>query len=337
MRIESRAPNRMSFGGGGSDVPPYCWEHGGEVVSTTVDKYARATLVPGGDRITIRSVDFGVERSFPLGRLEYTGGDLDLIKAVVNQFDVGEGFELTVQTDLPAGAGMGGSSSVAAAVIGCLREFADREMDAADVASLAYYAEREDLGEIGGYQDQYAAAYGGLNDIEFADEETTVRPLDVPDPLVSTLERRLLLYFTGETHDSSEIHDEMDRQYRRETRDAKTRRDRLKAVAAGMADALDDGDLDRFGDLLHEGWVVKKELSDKITNPVVDEMYATAREHGAAGGKILGAGGGGHLLLFAAPGRAMDVRYALREYDVEPVPFQFEPDGVRTWEVDDAD
>lgn len=334
--IYSVAPNRVSFGGGGSDVPPYCWDHGGEVVSTTIDRYARASLDPGGDRIRIRSVDFDTAESFPLDRLEYTGGDLDLLKAVVNQFDPTEGFELTVETDLPAGAGMGGSSSVAVAVIGCLAAYTGQEMTAEDAASLAYHAERNDLGEKGGYQDQYAAAYGGLNHIVFGDEETTVDPLDLPDSLVDELERRYVLLYTGETHDSSEIHKDMDQQYREQTHTEKERRDKLKSVAVEMADALDDEDLDRFGDLLHQGWVYKKQLSDKITDPVIDEVYEVARANGAAGGKILGAGGGGHLLLFCEPGRMLDVTYALREYDLERVPFSFESGGLRTWVNDDA-
>lgn len=334
MTVRSRAPYRISFGGGGSDVPPYCWEHGGEVVSTTVSRHAYAALEPRDDGIRIRSVDFGTVEEFDRGRLAYTGDDLDLIKAVVNQFDTQQGFELTVATDLPAGSGMGGSSSVAVAVIGCLSEFVGRQLDADETASLAYHAEREDLGESGGYQDQYAAAFGGLNHIAFGDREATVTPLDVPETVREQLDRRSLLYYTGETRDSTEIHEDMAQNYREERPSEKERRDRLKEVAAKMHDALVSRDLERFGALLHQGWEVKKRLSDRITNPVIDEIYETARNNGAAGGKILGAGGGGHLLLFSEPGAQLDVRHAVREYDIEPVPFQFEPNGLETWVTD---
>lgn len=329
--IYSRAPYRVSFGGGGSDVPPYCWDHGGEVVSTTVNRYAHAELHPGGESVTVRSVDFDTEPTFERGRLAYTGDDLDLIKAVLNQFDIPRGFELTVQTDLPAGSGMGGSSSVAVAVIGALAELCDRSLDADEVASLAYHAEREDLGEKGGYQDQYAAAFGGLNHIEFVDNETTVSPLDIPEPAQKELEQRLLLYYTGETHDSSEIHEDMDRQYRKKTSDEKERRDQLKSVAVKMEDALNDADLELFGELLHRGWEIKRQLSDRISNPRINEMYETARSNGALGGKILGAGGGGHLLLFSEPGASFDIQRSLREYALEKVPFRFERQGGRTW------
>lgn len=329
--IYSRAPYRISFGGGGSDVPPYCWDHGGEVVSTTVNRYAHAELHPDGDDITIRSIDFDTERSFDLGRLEYTDDDLDLIKAVVNQFDLPRGVDLTVETDLPAGSGMGGSSSVAVALIGALAAFTGQSLDADEMASLAYHAEREDLGVKGGYQDQYAAAFGGLNHIAFADTETTVSPLDIPDPLQKELEARSLLYYTGETRDSSEIHEDMDRQYREQPTDEKDRRDRLKAVAVEMEAALSEGDLTQFGQLLHEGWEVKRRLSDRISNPRINEIYETARDNGAAGGKILGAGGGGHLLVYCEPGATFDVQRSLREYNLQRVPFTFEPHGVQTW------
>lgn len=336
MYVTSRAPSRVSFGGGGSDVPPYCWDHGGEVISTTIDRYARATLRPEEGDITIRSVDFGLTETVESGDIGYDGGDLDLVKAVLKQFDLDSGFELTVQSNLPAGSGLGGSSSVAVAIAGCLAAFLDRAMTADEVANLAYHAEREDLGETGGYQDQFAAAHGGFNDITFADGETEVRPVELPPSLRETLQRRLLLYYTGETHDSAAIHEDMDRQYRERPDDERTRRRRLKRVAADMHDALTDGDIERFGELLHEGWTVKKELSDKITDPGIDELYAAARENGAAGGKILGAGGGGHLLLLAEPGRTNDVRYEMGRFDVEPVPFAFETSGLQTWVNDDA-
>jgi D-glycero-alpha-D-manno-heptose-7-phosphate kinase len=329
--IYSRAPARVSFGGGGSDVPPYCHEHGGAVVNTTVDRYAHAELRPGGDEVTVRSVDFDTERTFRPGRLEYTGDDLDLLRAVLNQFDLGRGFDLTVETDLPAGSGMGGSSAVAVAVAGALAELAGRPLGPGEAASLAYHAEREDLGEKGGYQDQYAAAFGGLNYVTFTGDGTAVTPLDVSESTRTELERRLLLYYTGETRESSEIHEEMDRKYRRETTDERERRDRLKAVADAMEAALGDEDLGRFGELLHEGWTVKRRLSDRISDPEIDEMYRRARENGAAGGKILGAGGGGHLLVFCDPGERFAVRRALGEYDLQPVPFRFERDGLRTW------
>lgn len=328
--IRARAPTRVSFGGGGSDVPPYCWEHGGRVVSTTVDRYAHAALDPGGDEICLRSVDFSVAASFDPGRLAYTGDELDLLKAAVNQFEISEGFELTVAADLPPGAGMGGSSAVAVAVLRCLATFVGRDLSTDGLARLAYHAEREDLGDSGGYQDQYAAAFGGMNTIRFVagEEQTVLEPLDLPPETRRGLERRSLLYYTGQTHDSGEIHDELDEQYREEPADQRERRDRLKQVATRMTTALQAGDLDRFGTLLHEGWTVKKSLSARITNPVVDGVYETARANGAIGGKLLGAGGGGHVLLFAEPGRSLDVAYALADHDVRRVPFSFENAGV---------
>lgn len=330
--IYSKAPFRVSFGGGGSDVAPYCWEHGGAVVNTTIDKFARARLVPNDGQIVLRSVDFGTAEQFNTGtRLEYSGGDLDLIKAVVNQFETPNGFELTTETDLPAGSGMGGSSSVAVAVIGAIAAFTGVSMDSHDVAELAYYAEREDLGVSGGYQDQYAAAFGGLNHTSFQDHDTTVTPLSLSEDLRHMLEARSLLFYTGETHDSNEIHEEMDEQYRESPVDERERRDRLKTVAQEMQQALNRADLTEFGELLHRGWEVKQQLSDRITNPRINEIYSTARENGALGGKILGAGGGGHLLLFTEPGSTFNVKQALNKYSLQSVNVSFDTDGLQTW------
>lgn len=333
MIIRSKAPFRISFGGGGTDVPPYCWEHGGEVVSTTIDKYAHSTLKSGNKKIKVNSIDFNLEKSFNIEHLEYDGGKLDLVKAVINQFDVENGFDLIIHSDMPAGSGMGTSSSVAVSLIGCLKEFMEKKMSPDEIASLAYHAEREDLGEKGGYQDQYAAAFGGLNHIKFFERETTVTPLDISPDLVNELQYRLLLFYTGKTRLSSEIHEDMAKKYEKKHESSVERMEALKKVAKKMKQALSKGNLTEFGELLHEGWLLKKGLSDKIANPQIDKLYEIARGEGALGGKILGAGGGGHLLLFCRDESKFDVIRKLNKYKVELVPFRFESNGLQTWRV----
>lgn len=334
MIIRSKAPFRISFGGGGTDVPPYCWEHGGAVVSTTIDKYAYASLRTGGKKIKINSIDFNVEENFDLGKLEYDGGKLDLVKVVINQFDIIEGFDLITHGDMPPGSGMGTSSSLAVALIGCLKEFVGRRMSNDEIANLAYHAEREELGQKGGYQDQYAAAFGGLNYIEFFKGRTTVTPLNLPSDLLNEFQYRLLLFYTGRTRLSSDIHGDMRKRYEEEKEESRKMRGGLKKVATSMKHALRKGDLEEFGKLLHKGWLYKKKLSDKIADPRINKLYEVARKEGAMGGKILGAGGGGHLLLFCKHERKFDVQGKLTKYNIKFVPFKFEPKGLQTWNVE---
>jgi D-glycero-alpha-D-manno-heptose-7-phosphate kinase len=341
--ILGRAPFRISFGGGGTDVPPYCWEHGGAVVSMTVNKYACAVLRGLEERrMVLRSLDLGLSWSSGLGRAEYDG-KLELLKAAVNEFSPERGFELTTYSDLPASSGMGTSSSLTVALIGCLAEFTGRRMGPGEMAELAYHLEREELGQEGGYQDQYAAAFGGLNFMEFGREGVRVTPLRLPAGTLEALLDHLLLFSTGEVFLPEEarelaarrraerrrgIHSEMSRKMGSEE---VLRFHRLKEIALGMRDALLSGDLERFGDLLHLAWEEKKGVSGRITNPEVEALYELARRKGARGGKLLGAGAVGCLLLFCEPGRKREVVEALSGLGARPLPFLFEPRGVRVW------
>lgn len=333
MIIRSKAPFRISFGGGGTDVAPYCWEHGGAVVNTTIDKYAYASLRTGGRKININSVDFGVKESSDLGKLEYTGSKLDFVKAVINQFEIQGGFHLTTFSDMPPGSGMGTSSSMAVALISCLGELERRQMSRDELARLAYHVEREELSQEGGYQDQYAATFGGLNYMEFFKGKVNVIPLHISPEILNELHYRLLLFYTGKTRFSGRIHKDMAKRSEKGERNYLERLEALKEVAKGMKHSLSVGNLEEFGELLHEGWLQKKNLSDRITTSQTEELYAAARKNGAIGGKILGAGGGGYLLLFCHPEKRFDVVRELTKRGVKPVSFGFEPNGVQTWRV----
>jgi len=331
--IRAKAPFRISFGGGGTDVPPYCWEHGGAVVSTTIDKYAYATLRPISVRkINVRSIDYNLKKSFELGELEYDG-QLDLVKATINEFNVRKGFDLLIHGEMPPGSGMGTSSSMTVALIGCLKEFTNRRMSKREIAELAYHIEREELKEKGGYQDQYAPAFGGFNYMEFFKNRVNVTPLRLSQELMNELLYRLLLFYTGETRLSSEIHEDMAKRYKEGKRDYLKGMHNLKRIAHEMRRGLLRGDFERFGELLHEGWMEKRRLSGKITSPEIDRLYEIAREKGAIGGKILGAGGGGHLLVFCEPERKFEVADEFIKYGVRTVSFGFESRGLQTWGV----
>jgi D-glycero-alpha-D-manno-heptose-7-phosphate kinase len=331
--IRAKAPFRISFGGGGTDVPPYCWEHGGAVVSTAIDKHAYATLrAIKAAKINVQSIDYKLKRSFGLGKLEYNG-ELDLVKATINQFEVKAGFDLLIHAEMPPGSGMGTSSSMAVALIGCLKEFTDRRMSKREIAELAYHIEREELGEKGGYQDQYAAAFGGFNYIEFLKHRVKVTPLNLPQNVMNELLYRLSLFYTGGTRLSSIIHEDMAKHYKEGKRDYLEGMHNLKRIAHDMRRSLLKGDFEMFGELLHEGWIEKRRLSGKITSPEIDMLYDIARKNGAMGGKILGAGGGGHLLVISEPDKKFNIEEKLVRYGVRKVPFGFEPEGLQTWRV----
>lgn len=331
MIIRSKAPFRISFGGGGTDVPPYCWDHGGAVVSTTIDKYAYVTLRPNdAKRISVRSIDFNLNKSFELNRLKYDGC-LDLVKATINAFKVKEGFDLLIHSDMPPGSGMGTSSSMVVALIGCLKEFTGRRMSKKEIAELAYCIEREELGEKGGYQDQYVATFGGLNYIGFNEHGVEIEPIRLSPEQLNELQYCLLLFYTNKTRLSSKIHEDMARRYKERRVGYLEAMRNLRQVADRMKRCLLDGDMDRFGELLDEGWIYKRKLSSRITTSEIDKLYKIARKSGAIGGKILGAGGGGHLLLFCEAEKKFDLIHRLSEYGVNLVPFRFEPEGLQMW------
>lgn len=315
-------------------MPPYCWEHGGAVVSTTIDKYAYTTLEPTNTKkINVRSIDFNLRKSFELEKLKYDS-ELDLVKATINEFDIKKGFDLLTHAEMLPGSGMGTSSSMAVALIGCLKEFTSRRMGKRAIAELAYHIEREELKEKGGYQDQYAAAFGGFNYIKFQKNRVTVTPLRLSPELLNELQYRMLLFFTGETRLSSEIHEDMARRYKEEKSDYLTSMHNLKRIAGEMKRSMLKKNVRRFGELLHEGWVEKRRLSGKITNPEIEMLYEVARQKGALGGKILGAGGGGHLLVFCEPERKFELAAELIKHGAKEVPFRFEPKGLQTWRVE---
>jgi len=336
----ARAPLRVSFGGGGTDVPPYCWEEGGAVVNATIDRYARASVELGGGSVVLEAGDLGAREEHPIGRLPY-GGGLDLLRAAVNAVGVGSGLRLSTQGGAPIGSGLGGSSSLAVAAIGAMLRALrpGAEPDRMEVAMLAYRAEREELGQRGGYQDQLAAAHGGFNLMEFLPGGgIRVTPLRLDPEVILELDARSLLFYTGRSRISSRIHEDVDRRSREDPGAQRAARAELRGVALGMRSALERGDMGEFGELLREGWEAKRRMSSLISDGPLDLAYSRAMELGAMGGKVLGAGGGGHLFLLVDPARRGEIVKGMEDAGLIHVPFSFEVGagevGLRTWTWD---
>lgn len=336
MIIRAKAPLRISLAGGGTDVPPFPQLEGGCVLSTTINRYAYGTLQPRNDgNICVRSLDFGVSVTYdPQDKLAYDG-KLDLVKAAIRKLVAEEhrGFDLLLHSDAPPGSGLGASSAMIVALVGLLKEYEHLPLTDYEIAELACLIEREELGIQGGLQDQYAAAFGGFNYIEFLADHVVVNPLKVSLDVMNELQYNLLLCYTGTMRLSAHIiQDQVERYERRETKTLEALRE-LKMLTIEMKKALLRRQLDNFGELLHTEWQYKKTLSPKISNVELDRLYETAREYGALGGKITGAGGGGYMLLYCPVERKRPVAAKLKELGCTIIDISLEPLGLQTWRV----
>ena len=328
----ARAPLRLSFCGGGTDVSPYPEEHGGCVLSATINHYAYASLRPRRDsRLTLASLDYDMIAKYEHPRRMKFDGRLDLLKAAVRALKVKRGADLWVHSDAPPGSGLGSSSTLVVAMIGVLREWLGRSMESYEVAELAYRIERVDMKLAGGRQDQYAASFGGFNFIEFGSDQTVVTPLRIRRDVLQEMEYRLLLCYMGQTRQSAKIIDRQTASYRSGKKSVVQALDRLKKETLEMKKAHLLGDVDGIGELLHEAWENKKKLDSGISTSHVDRLYQVARKEGAIGGKMPGAGGGGYFLFLTRFDRKHRVAAALEKNGGQVVPFQFESRGLMSW------
>lgn len=334
--IRARAPLRISFGGGGTDVPPFVDECGGHVLNATINRYAYVTIVPnGGDTITLRSLDYGDEVSYHVDdEVPPFDYQMDLAKGVIRRLGIDrqkKGFDLFTHTDCPPGSGLGASSTMMVALIGAFDRWMQLGLTRYEVARLAYEVERQDLGIQGGRQDQYCAAFGGFNFMEFNGDDALINPLRVPPEWVSELEYGLVLAYTGKSRYSSDIIQDQITNYRERRLEPVQAMNRTKELASEMKRVLLKGNFHEFGALLHEAWQVKKQMSDKISSPHIDALYEAARSAGALGGKISGAGGGGFMFFFTDFDRRHHVVEALQQHGAEVVHFGFTDRGMHTW------
>jgi len=334
MIIRSKAPLRISFGGGGTDVSPYPEERGGVTLSTTIDKYAYCTLATRDDNsINVQSLDYNIATRYSTDEEFQYGGKLDLVKAAIKVMKAKSGLDLFLHSDAPPGCGLGTSSTMAVTLVGAFKHWLKLPLTDYDVAELAYHIEREELGIKGGKQDQYAASFGGFNFTEFLGDKVIVNPLRIKPEILNELEYRLMLCYTGKTRLSAGIIDDQVSNYLEKKEDVIRALDETKELAIAMKNALLLGQIDEFGSLLHQAWYSKKRFSSKITDPDIDKLYETARKNGAIGGKLLGAGGGGYLLLLCQFDKRHIVAEKLEQLSGKIADFAFDFNGLQTWEV----
>ncbi len=351
MILRAKAPLRISFCGGGTDVSPYPEEKGGVVLSTTIDKYVYASLRTREDRkVSLTSLDYGVGQIHPCDQELPIDGDLDLLKGVVNHFhglgrvrpaagadSFPSGFDLLVHSDAPPGSGLGASSTLVTALVGLFRDWLKVPFTNYEIAELTYKIERTDLKIAGGRQDQYAATFGGFNFIEFRGGDTVVNPLRIRREVVNELEYSMILCYTGATRLGANIVRNQMRSYVAGSEKVVRSLDRMKELTVEMKAALLRHRVSHFGELLHEAWLAKKDLDPAITTEKIDRLYEVARAAGAIGGKILGAGGGGYLLCFCPFDRKQAIARDMEAEGGILVPFALEERGLQTWIVPPED
>jgi D-glycero-alpha-D-manno-heptose-7-phosphate kinase len=332
--IRAKAPLRVSFAGGGTDVPPFPEREGGLVLSATINRHSYGTLRPRPDRqIAIQSVDFGMEVNWGIDDAMQFDGRLDLVKAAIRKFGNGMrgGFDLFLHSNAPPGSGLGSSSSMMVTLIGLLREYHTLPLSDYEVARLAYVVERQELGLKGGIQDQYAAAFGGFNFIEFGSEHVIVNPLRIDSNTLNELEMNLLLVYTGQTRLSDNIIEDQTERFEQSDEEAMAGLRMQKELAVEMKNALLQRKLNTFGELLGRAWEYKKKMSPRISTPFIDEAYELALKNGALGGKVTGAGGGGYMLFYCPFEKKHKIAEALTELGATPSEFSFDPRGLRSW------
>ncbi|HET9724372.1 MAG TPA: GHMP kinase [Actinomycetota bacterium] len=333
--VRSTAPLRISFVGGGTDFPHYFQRHGGAVLSATIDRHTHVTLVPRHDReVRIRS-DLGHLVEYHLDDRPAYDGVMDLAKAAIERMGVDRGLEMHVRSDAPPGSGLGGSSALVTAIVGALAALEDRALSRAEVVRLAHAIEREDLGIAGGWQDQYAAAFGGVNLLEFSGDGVEVTPVRCGSEDLERLRRHLLLCYTGGVRTDLGLIDTQIRLYHEGREETMVGMKHLHEMAYDMRAAIEAGDLDDLGPMLRAAYENKKRMNPHIADGTpIERLFVAAREAGADGAKICGAGGGGYVLVACRPEHRTAVGAALEHLGGQLADFTFHPDGVRAWNGD---
>jgi len=330
--IRARVPLRVSYSGGGTDMSGYINKTSAAVLSSTINKYCTASVIPREDsQIHISSKDLDISyESENLNEIEF-GDELDLIKAAVKIMEPEFGFDLETFAEFDPGTGLGGSSAIVVSVLGALNYFRnDQQLDIYQLSDLAYQVERIDMKIKGGWQDQYATAFGGFSWIEFRQNEVIVNPLLLQRNILLELEYNLMLFRVGGTRSSSEIQEEHIQNIEGNNGKLKTFEQMIN-LATQMKEALLKGDVKVFGDLMHESWVLKQSMNKGITNSFIEECYETARGLGALGGKLLGAGGSGYLFIYASPLYQKKIKKALAEKGAIQEMFKFSQNGLEVW------
>lgn len=337
IAIKARAPSRIGIGGGGTDIPAFFEQHGGAVLNVAINLYSYTKMVKNDGKYTrIMSHDWGIDRGITDVRLEPDNGidNVDMVKATMEAAGLSptDGYSLLIHSMAPKNSGLAGSSALMVSLLAAMSNAAGKPMMNRDeVAKTAYQIERVVLNRPGGYQDQYAAAFGGFNFIEFKKNSIISLPLRLEEDLAAEWHSSMMLFETPNMRQDAAHNVE-----RKKVEDIASggksidALDDIKYHAYGMRDALMIGDVESMGELLHESWLRKKTLPG-VSLPYMDKIYSVARENGAYGAKICGAGGGGFLFVVCDVAERQRITNGLAREGAKLVNFDFDNEGMISW------
>ena len=322
--IISRAPLRFSLGGGGTDLPAYSREHGGFLVSAAIDKYVYVTA----NRRFYREVRLAYSKTEIVPNIDAI--EHPIFREGLRMTGIEHSIELTSVAELPANSGLGSSSTFTVALLNALHAYQREFIGSAQLAEEACTLEIDRLGEPIGKQDQYIAAFGNITAFTF-DKDGTVHVEAVPvrDEVLDELESNLLVFYTGVERAARKVLTKQDSALRQAGGKAVQGMHRIKELGHEVHRLLVDGDVDRYGELLHEHWTRKREQTSAMSDPTLDEHYEAARRAGAIGGKIMGAGGGGFFLFYVRPSDKRRVIETMLGRGLRRLRFRFDLDGAR--------
>jgi D-glycero-alpha-D-manno-heptose-7-phosphate kinase len=328
--IRSRAPLRISFAGGGTDIKEYYESRGGAVISATIAKYDYVTLRPREDDLfRIREESFGIDYSGSIHTRPENHEKSRFFNAIMDHFSPETGFDIITHSDVVYGSGLGSSSTMVVALVGAFNAWLNLNLSNYEIAETAYKIERQDLAIEGGKQDQYAATFGGFNFMEFSKSQVVVNQMRLKKSTIYDLQFRALLVNTGSTRISSQI---IKRQKMRLSSEKVLKHYReLKRLAVEIKNKLYKDELDDLGPILTEEWEHKKMLSPGISNKNIENIFTIAKRNGSVGGKLLGAGGGGYALLLTNEENRHKLISALSKHKYEVTNVEFVPSGLESW------
>tara|TARA_B000000475_G_scaffold269351_1_gene263182 strand:+ start:3453 stop:4808 length:1356 start_codon:yes stop_codon:yes gene_type:complete len=331
--FRSRSPVRVSFGGGGTDLTSFFEEYGGAVINATLSLYSHASLQIRKDKkVYIESLD--LKKNITLKNLNYNLSDtkgFELILSVLRMIKPDFGFNLYLYSDYPMNSGLGGSAVVVSSIIGCFNQTRLDQWTNKEIAELSFQAERIHSNISGGWQDQYSTVTGGINFMEFRSKGNLIHPIKLKANVVRELEESLILCDTGMKHNSGNIHDDQNKNLSKENIIRQVQKNKI--LSYEMREDLLQGNLLNFADKMDKAWHLKRSFSERITNKKLDSIYSLAKEAGAIGGKLLGAGGGGFFLFFVPPEKKIKVMQSLIKKKLSIQPFIFDHDGLSSWRV----
>lgn len=338
--VRARAPLRLGLAGGGTDVSPYSDDFGGLVLNVTIDKFAYATIAPrNDDQVELIAADskrrWTGQCTSVLQRVDGLDLHVGVYNRIVKDFNQGQPIPVSITThsEAPPGSGLGSSSTMVVALVHAFCELLSLPLGEYEIAHLAYQIERVDLDMAGGKQDQYAAAFGGLNFMEFYGDRVIVNPLRIKANIKAELESSLVLFYTGVSRESAKIIAQQTAHVKSGEQKSLNALHAVKEEAVRMKEAILKADFDGFADSMRTGWASKKKMADSISNAFIDEIYDAAIAAGALAGKVSGAGGGGFMMFFVDPARRPDVMRTLAEFSGQVFTCNFTESGAQSWRM----